>query len=247
MNLSIGYDLYYKEGKNIDKKELSDEEISMKNTLKSWNKEEIYKFEGLNMAVYSKMIGGQKHVVVVNTGSETNFRDRTNETLYDWADNIAQLFFTSDDMKMSIEYAKKIGEKYKGANITFVGYSKGGAEAAANAVATNKDAVLFNPSSTAFAMYGLDEDDYTANTVSYIVNGEVLDSIFAPFEQIPGEKKYVGNNPNLWLKVGTISKDYLATTDKSNYLFNTAKYYSDLYKAFKNSIDQHMLDSFFEK
>ena len=208
MNLSIGYDLFYKEGEDRDKKELSAEEIAMKNTLKSWNKEEIYKFEGLDMAVYSKMIDGKKHVVVVNAGSENLFQiaQRTEEVLYDWGDNAARYVGSTDDVEKSIEYAKKIVDKYKDANITFVGYSKGGAEAAANAMATGKDAVLFNPAVPRYRhKYGID-DNYKGNMVTYIVSGEILSETDGRiFNELPGETKYIGENNSIFTQLSLLS------------------------------------------
>ena len=72
-----------------------------------------------------------------------------------------------------------------------VGYSKGGAEAAANAVATGKDAILFNPASAAFGHYKLDETKYEGNMVSYIIDGEILNSIFKDLDRTPGEKIFL--------------------------------------------------------
>lgn len=45
-------------------------------------------------------------------------------------------------MIKGISFAKDFSSKHKDSLITFVGYSKGGAEATAAAVATNKDALL---------------------------------------------------------------------------------------------------------
>ena len=57
-----------------------------------------------------------------------------------------------------------------------MGHSKGGGEAIANAVVTNKNVITFNPSRTAFSQYGLDESKYTANSKRYVVDGEILNS-----------------------------------------------------------------------
>ena len=63
------------------------------------------------------------------------------------------------------------------ASITFVGHSKGGAEAAANGVATNRDFIIFNPATPNFGAYGLSEADFTASGQSFIIDGEVLDLV----------------------------------------------------------------------
>ncbi len=56
--------------------------------------------------------------------------------------------------------------------IIFVGYSKRGAEAAANAVATNKNCILFNPATVNLSAYGLNENNHRAS--AYIVEDEIL-------------------------------------------------------------------------
>lgn len=73
----------------------------------------------------------------------------------------------------------------------FVGTSYGGAEAAVNAVATGKDAILFNPASPNLSKYGLSFDDYEANMVSYIIEGEALSETMAKKWDVPGEKKLI--------------------------------------------------------
>ena len=247
MNLSIGYDLYYKNGKNIDKKDFSAENIAIKNTLKSWNKEEIYKFEGLDMAVYSKMIGGKKHVVVVNAGSENPFKiaQRTEEVLYDWSDNAARFVGSTNDVEKSIEYAKKIVDKYKDANITFVGYSKGGAEAAANAMATGKDAVLFNPAVPRnLHKYGID-GEYKGNMVTYIVSGEILSETEGRGSDVlPGKKKYVGKKQSLWNDFGTITQDFLSDLHIYNMFEKMHEYAKKFGTELRESINLHSMENF---
>ena len=78
----------------------------------------------------------------------------------------------------SIKYATYFVEKYSDSEITFVGHSKGGAEAAGNALATNKNAILFNPASINAYAYDLDVSKYTADMTAYIVKGEILNNIF---------------------------------------------------------------------
>ncbi|HHV28338.1 MAG TPA: hypothetical protein GXX73_01795 [Clostridium sp.] len=69
-------------------------------------------------------------------------------------------------------------QKNPGANVTFVGHSKGGAEAVANAVATNKNAMLFNPGTVFLKAYDLKKSDYDAEMTAYIVEDEILNNIF---------------------------------------------------------------------
>ena len=73
----------------------------------------------------------------------------------------------------------------------FVGTSYGGAEVAANAVATGKDAILFNPASPNLSKYGLSFDDYEANMVSYIIEGEALSETVGKILKLPGEKRFI--------------------------------------------------------
>ena len=81
-------------------------------------------------------------------------------------------------MKDSIREAKEFVEEHSDANITFVGHSKGGAEAVANAVATNKNAKIFNPATVNLLAYGLSSINYSAEMTAFIVDGEVLNNIF---------------------------------------------------------------------
>lgn len=59
-----------------------------------------------------------------------------------------------------------------------VGHSNGGAEATYNAVATGKNCIIFNPMSVNLAAYGLDDSTYEGRMWVYIVEGEILNSIF---------------------------------------------------------------------
>lgn len=147
--------------------------------------------QGLNIAVYRKPISGKYCYVVVNVGSTLNFSSiaNTKETANDWSNNIQQPFGYSQDMKDSIEFAKKFVEDHPNSNIVFAGHSKGGAEAAANAVATGKKAFLFNPAKANFEAYGLDADEYDSKMTTFVVDGELLSELLEdlPLETI-GDK-----------------------------------------------------------
>lgn len=77
------------------------------------------------------------------------------------------------------------------ADITFIGHSKGGAEAAANAIATNKNAILFNPATVALSEYNLNDENYIGNMTAYIVEGEILNSIFKYISEPIDNVKYL--------------------------------------------------------
>lgn len=108
---------------------------------------------------------------------------------------------TTDDIEKSIELAKKIEEKYAdAASLTFVGFSKGGAEAAANALATKGNAILFNPATLRYpTKYGLSLEDCDDKITSYIINGEALSKTDGRFgDGLFGKKIYVGEENKLF-------------------------------------------------
>ncbi|WP_430110132.1 hypothetical protein [Paenibacillus sp. B1-33] len=75
-------------------------------------------------------------------------------------------------------------------------HSKGGAEAAANAIVTNKNAILFNPDKLSTSMntkVGLYFQVYTAKTNAYVVNGEILNELFGEVDTPGGEVYYLRN------------------------------------------------------
>ena len=147
------------------------DEEAMKDELPGgWKRIEYYNRDTLQMGVYSReKEDGTMEYVVSNAG--------TREIL-DWAQNIKQPFGSSEYMINYIKYATYFVEKYSDSEITFVGHSKGGAEAAGNALATNKNAILFNPASINAYAYDLDVSKYTADMTAYIVKGEILNNIF---------------------------------------------------------------------
>ncbi len=94
----------------------------------------------------------------------------------EWKNNIEQLLSTkSADMWDAINYSRGFVSG-KSQEITFVGHSKGGAEAASAAVATNKNAMIFNPATSNLSAYGLSSSSYTASMTAYIVKGDILNA-----------------------------------------------------------------------
>ena len=131
--------------------------------------------EGLVIHIYVRGDGehssytGPKEYAFVNKGSST---------WGDWVNNIQQPFGRSTDMSESIANVKYFSNGDWGDyEITFIGHSKGGAEAAANAVATNRNAILFNPAAAALKEYGLDANTYSADMTAYVVKGEPLNAL----------------------------------------------------------------------
>lgn len=212
--------------------------------LKRWKKlEDGYKYDGLDMATYYTEIDGKMHIVVVNIGSDVT---HTKETLDDWADNFTQVIGFSDEMRKSIKKADELKKKYPNAIITFAGYSKGGAEAAANAVATNMDAVLFNPSSASFGLYGLKLKNYTGEMVSYIMDGEILSETIANLFKLKGSNKKIIGNDYLWDDIRDIGYSYFANFDIGKLKENTDKAITDILHEFDTSIKLHSMNNFFE-
>ena len=99
-------------------------------------------------------------------------------------DNLKQPFGLSEDMVKSISIATDFVNNHKDAHITFVGHSKGGGEALANAKATNCNAIVFNPAIPNYEIYGLGDSKYTAKATSYVVTGEILSSAYIAAEII---------------------------------------------------------------
>ena len=131
--------------------------------------------EGLRLVVYGRMgiDGKQMQYVIANAGTNP-------KSLNDWKNNLAQPFGDSTDMKDSLIKVRDFVDKHPGKSITFVGHSKGGAEAVANAVATNKNVIIFNPAQVSLKNNGLENEykNYTGNITSYVVDGEILYNIF---------------------------------------------------------------------
>ena len=87
--------------------------------------------------------------------------------------SIEQPFGASDHMGLSLVQARELSNTLgPDADLTFAGHSKGGAEAAANAVATNRDAYVFNPAAVNLKAYGLDSKGYSASMTAFVVKGD---------------------------------------------------------------------------
>ena len=145
--------------------------------------------EGLKIGVYYKTTPeGITSYTIANAGSEINVLKDPIGVYNDWIkNNFTQPFGNSNDMKDSIYFATDFAKKHPGASMTFVGHSKGGAEAVANAVATNSNAIVFNPARAKFSEYDLSTENYKGSVTSYIVDGEILDTVSDGLSGILGE------------------------------------------------------------
>ena len=111
------------------------------------------------------------------------FKGTTWYDLGDWQNNAEQLLSPkSADMWDAINYSKGFVSNHS-QEITFVGHSKGGAEAASAAVATNKNAMVFNPATSNLGAYGLSAEGYTGSMTAYIVKGDILNAAEGWFSQ----------------------------------------------------------------
>jgi len=153
-------------------REANEENIQIEKTISfDWRLSGIYRKKKMKMCIYYSK--STKEYCVVNKGSDTSF---TLTTFSDWINNFIQPTGNSWDMKNSIKFAKKFVQEHKKEKITFVGHSKGGAEAMANAVATNRDCIVFNPAPINYKKYGLKKNmsKYKASMFKYVVKGEFL-------------------------------------------------------------------------
>jgi len=150
-----------------------------------WELVEVYDPGSLRMGVYAReRDDGTTEYAIVNKGT-------TPSKFGDWMNNVQQPFGASKDMRNSIEFSREFVKNHRDANITFIGHSKGGAEAAANALATKKDAILFNPASLNPSAYGLKPEEYTGNMTAYIVKGDILNTIFGPISKPIDKVEYL--------------------------------------------------------
>ena len=81
-------------------------------------------------------------------------------------------------MNAALNAAVEFVEDHFDSEITFVGHSKGGAEAAANAIMTNRDCIIFNPAAVNLGAYGLSAGGYTAHMSIFVVEGEILHAVY---------------------------------------------------------------------
>ena len=127
------------------------------------------------------------------------------ETVDVWKNNAEQLLSAkSADMWDAINYSVDFTSSHS-QEITFVGHSKGGAEALAAAVATGKNAIVFNPAKPNLKDYNLSACNYNGNATSYVVRGEILNNLFG--EPGVGQVKYLNQKYKTpWYLVGDARK-----------------------------------------
>jgi len=91
---------------------------------------------GFKSSLYERTLDGVKEYAYATAGTES---------INDFKEDVLQLVGNSSQYIESVKNAKKLSHDLAGYELTFVGHSLGGGLAAANALATDKNAITFNP------------------------------------------------------------------------------------------------------
>ncbi len=121
---------------------------------------------GLNSNLYVRTANGKTEYVYATAGTDPL-------SSKDLAANALQLFGKSGQYEQSVYNAQKIDGALKDSELTFVGHSLGGGEAAANAMSTGRSAITFNAAALSDATR-LNLNLGLADVTNYTVRGEVL-------------------------------------------------------------------------
>ena len=84
-------------------------------------------------------------------------------------------------------------------DVTMVGHSKGGAEAVANAIATDRDSIVFNPATTFLSSYELSSKGYTGDMTVFVVKGEILHTAEGWFSKPIDKFEYLPTQHKIYL------------------------------------------------
>ena len=141
--------------------------------------------------LYSRTVDGITEYTMANSGTYFENTKRGRDAI---SEDVEQPFGGSENMRISIAIAKNVSEQLElvDAELTFVGHSKGGAEAAGNALATNRNALLYNPAAINAEAYGLDIKSYTGadqnGMTAFVVKGDMLNTFINQFFAKPIDK-----------------------------------------------------------
>ena len=125
--------------------------------------------EGFDAVLYRR---GNDYVFATQ-GSEGAGGDRR-EFREDLRANIQQSLGHSEQYHRSIAYARQLSQELWQYRLTFVGHSKGGGQAIANARATGREAIVFNPSSVSRATAKKEQLGKGGKIERHINRGELL-------------------------------------------------------------------------
>lgn len=198
-----------------------------------WYLIDFYIKGSLEMGLYERIDeNGVAEYVIANAGSSP-----PSEEFEDWEQNYKQFFKgASEDVENSVIWATEQVDRYSitGSIITFVGHSKGGAEAAANALANNRNAILFNPEWLNIQTYERYENNYTGTINSYVVYGDVLDML---------QEKYISMDNGMyrdrvWQPESKTYLPIMSTNPVENHLMYSVKNALKAKRNFDNLADQ---------
>lgn len=157
-----------------------------------WRLDKVYTSKensAYRSGLYSRTVDGVTEYAMANAGTYFENSKRGRGSM---SEDVEQPFGGSENMRVSIATAKKVSEQIGDKELTFVGHSKGGAEAAGNALATNRNALLYNPAAINAEAYGLDTKSYTGadknGMTAFIVKGDMLNSFINQFFAKPIDK-----------------------------------------------------------
>ena len=144
-------------------------------------------YSGLQSALYEKTENGQTEYAYVFAGTNS---------LRDWAENIAQAGGLSVQYSVAVNNALQLVKELESSELTFVGHSLGGGEAAAASMATGKAAITFNPASVSIPTRLLLMLGKSNNIENYIASGL----------KIPIMQTIIGGDPLYYLqsKIGML-------------------------------------------
>jgi predicted esterase len=91
---------------------------------------------GLKSALYERTRGGVTEYTYATAGTQ-DFKDVK--------EDVMQIIGNSSQYEESVNNARKLNSQLSNSELTFVGHSLGGGLAAANALATDRNAITFNP------------------------------------------------------------------------------------------------------
>ena len=138
---------------------------------------------GFKSALYERTVDGVTEYTYATAGTE-NLKDIKEDAL--------QLVGNSSQYKESVDNARTLSQDFANQELTFVGHSLGGGMAAANALATDRNAITFNPAAITEATknnLGLPTATTNGRILNVIVKGEIVNH----FQSKVGLKTEGGN------------------------------------------------------
>jgi RHS repeat-associated protein len=151
---------------------------------------ELNQSNGLKSMIYERMIDNKVEFVYATVGTVDK---------KDWEENANQISGTSMEFAASIANAKELDKSLKDEELTFVGHSQGGGEAAANAYATGRKAITFNAAGV--SLETLKNNKIAAkknsksgmnNIAAFIMTSDPLNSKQNSIRTITGKTDFIG-------------------------------------------------------